>query len=154
LTALNLTNIYFVVKALEEGSRQCAACKRETRACKVCSACGAAYYCDVECQKAARPMHKTVCNKVKVQREIVAALRTRLATVWKSEDAFRTKMGRYVDHPEAADYCHARHVLAVELFSMGSRECNLYAFEVAEKEFADLCKMSWNVRRGIHTLYP
>jgi hypothetical protein len=45
-------------------------------------------------------------------------------------------------------------VLAVDLFTMASREYNLRAFEMAEKEFADLCKMSWNVRRGIHTLYP
>jgi hypothetical protein len=49
--------------------QMCYNCKSKSPRLKMCMACCQAYYCDEECQKAARPLHKKFCEIIKKDRD-------------------------------------------------------------------------------------
>jgi hypothetical protein len=68
-------------------------------------------------------------------------------------------MGRFCDTFGAEDFLHEKHVLAVEYYKLGiltstADNVNVAAFEACEREFLEFMRLSWNVRRAVHTLYP
>ncbi|KAI0506408.1 hypothetical protein F5B22DRAFT_624166 [Xylaria bambusicola] len=135
---------------------RCPLCSRPTDSSQLlrCSACRGVRYCSREHQAAHRPVHKSICNKVKNARAKLAReeheVRNATPDFMTPANAFETSVGHFWGILSTRDYMRARYALVSQLILLGT----LDGVDESREHLQDMLRLCRSDNMGLRSVLP